>query len=57
LSNIYGNGHSTNTQHKPIQQESSVNVTKDETIKELQSTFGSIRKKFNIDKKILLYLQ
>jgi hypothetical protein len=47
LSNTYGNGHSNNSQPKPIQQKNSVNVSKKEALEELQTTFGSIRKKFD----------
>ena len=51
IKSIYGNGHSNDSQQNTIQEENIVNDTKDETIKELQSKFGSIRKKFYTDKK------
>ena len=47
MSNIYDNGHSNNSQHTPIQQKNSVNVSKKEAIEELPTTFGYIRKKFD----------
>ena len=50
LSNTYGNGHANHSLQKPIQQKNSVNVAKKEAIEDLQTTFGSLRKKFNIDK-------
>jgi hypothetical protein len=47
LSTNYSNGHSNNGQHKPTQIIKSVNVSKKEAIEELQTIFGSIRKKFD----------
>ena len=50
MSNTYGNGHANPSQQNPIQKKNSVNVSKKEAMEELQTTFGSIRKKFIINK-------
>lgn|GEM_PF-2367855 len=46
MSNTYTNGHSTNSQKQPPQMKNPVNVSKKEAIEELQTTLGSLRKKF-----------
>ena len=47
MSETFENGHSTNSQKETKHIENSVNVSKKEPIEELQTTFGSIRKKFD----------
>jgi hypothetical protein len=47
LSNTYTNGHSNNSQKEPTQLKNLVNISKKHAIEELQTTFGSIRSKYN----------
>ena len=50
MSKTFENGHSTNSQKETTHIENLVDVSKKEAIEELQTTFGSIRSKFNIYK-------
>ena len=47
MSNTYTNGHPNNSQKKPPQMKNLVNVSKNDAIEELYTTFRSVRSKYN----------